>query len=346
MLVHGEVVSWLPFMYSPIVQTLKLGFENANWRVETSTVRTARNSQGRHDEADKLMAGDVFVWVGVNYMDGLSTISEMQGVLRVFYNTEPLRVNITSNSSRCPLLEGNGDGKRRKPSLAMDEWWDYSNANIQAVRKACSATARLPRFRFVPPGRGAVANETQPPPPLPPSVRTMVLLGDIGERNPRRACYANLRRFVPNALRHTYRVWTSGAWLDMIKGQAIFVNLHKICGDATQPLETVRLAQIISSGRLVISEPSNAEDESAYASIPSFIVRSNMSEIAEAFRNLTKDSDVRWRGLAESGRAEFRQLFDPSAIFQRAGVHELLRRRSLVERRRPEEEGPAPRTGW
>ena len=70
-----------------------------------------------------------------------------------------------------------------------------------------------------------------------------------------------------------------------------------------------------------------------------------MSEIAEAFRNLTKDSDVRWRGLAESGRAEFRQLFDPSAIFQRAGVHELLRRRSLVERR-PEEEGPAPRTGW
>ena len=62
-----------------------------------------------------------------------------------------------------------------------------------------------------------------------------------------------------------YSVWNVSAFAALMRHRQVFLNLHKGCGDAHQPLEAFRVAQILSAGvGLILSEPAYPRDAAEY----------------------------------------------------------------------------------
>ena len=105
------------FMYSPVVDTLKRGFEALGARV-----RIHAGPTGAVRSAGSLLLGDVLIFVGMcGGVCGKLPLVKLgkRGVLRIKYNTEPsVNANGTTSLPRC-LTHGE-----------FDEVWDYSLANI------------------------------------------------------------------------------------------------------------------------------------------------------------------------------------------------------------------------
>ena len=80
-----------------------------------------------------------------------------------------------------------------------------------------------------------------------------------------------------------------------------------------QPLETVRLAQLLSLGVLVISQHASPRDEALYADLVDFVALDAMPDALRALRrraNLTEVAATRAR--------RFRERFAPEALVARA----------------------------
>ena len=99
----------------------------------------------------------------------------------------------------------------------------------------------------------------------------------------------------------------------------IFVNLHKGCGEAHNPI-TFRVPKLLNAERLVLSERAHPLDEKEFAGIVSFY--DGLPALATAFEQLTRDGS--WQAKAREAAARFRVRFAPQRVLRRAGVLELL----------------------
>ena len=59
----------------------------------------------------------------------------------------------------------------------------------------------------------------------------------------RRHCFNDLKRRLRETLKYTYRVWDEGAFQGrVLSNYNLFLNLHKDCGDAHNPVHWPRQA--------------------------------------------------------------------------------------------------------
>ena len=163
----------------------------------------------------------------------------------------------------------------------VDEILDYSRGNIEHCRQHPDA----PPLRYLPPGyaRTAWAVPTSDTRLDAGSNAGIRLDGSSdathpGDRSPRalflgdptleeRArCFERLRSLV----RPVNHIWNMSAFRALCAhGVTLFVNLHKRCAqdERAQAFESVRAAQVLGAGGLMISQRSHPDDELAYAGL-------------------------------------------------------------------------------
>ena len=314
----------LNFMYAPIVQTLVIGFNASGSIVTVESVAASTAAAGAFSTAmANLNARDTFIWVGPKqHYYPPWTRMRANGVFTVYYQTEPLTAG---SGCMLPPLRRQATPRPGSKSL-MHELWDYSVFNLrQCQPHAASLSMRL---RHVPPGfigRAAAHSSRvghdasggwQPsisrPLQMPPSSPRAFFLGDVTLEE-RMACFAPLRQLVTPV----NSIWDERALAALVNNRtpAVFLNLHKRCtqDERTQPLESVRLSHLLSTGGLVVSQRSHLADEAPYSSLVTFAPRAAlMAEIASLLRH---------PNLAELARRRselFRQRFHPEMIVARA----------------------------
>ena len=305
---HKKDVPWLPYLYSPVTDTLLAGFRAASGVDLVLGWGTTRPGTNRPDapafvrNLSSLQRGDVYVWVG------MGTGWEMwqtpwkdlwsRGVTCVLYQTEPADICIGSRTGRYPV----------------HEIWDFSLHNFEA----CQGKKDGPIPRYVPlahvPGSPAVR------PPLRGVERPMMFFGDPSNRYPKRkACYKKLKSALGSKVRHTYRAFSHEMFAtNVLAHNDIFVNLHKGCGQAHNPF-TWRNAKLLNSQKMIISERAHPKDETEYDGM--MLWAENMSHVVALYRHYAGGA---WRDFAQKAAARFRRKFDAVDIFERAGIYRRL----------------------
>ena len=154
--------------------------------------------------------------------------------------------------------------------------WDYSWHNLDAC--AAEGTSQAPVLRYLPPGylqfpshpttavvAGVVADAPRGRRKKPP---VLIFPGQPMFGSLRTRCWFRLKRRLGHRLQYVYNVWNDTMFAREIVGRYnLSLNLHRECGDAQQPLEAFRISQLVSAGRLVISERSYPRDEAEYQGI-------------------------------------------------------------------------------
>jgi hypothetical protein len=333
----------IPFMYSPVMLTLLEGFSAAACEATVNSVSTTnahkcvsriivghgtvrRDFVAYNETTSQLVRGDIFIWVG----DHVAARSEepcwtdmgRRQVTRIFFNTEPVDTCLARNRNR---------GAHRRLPL-VDELWDFSRHNVRSC--GSQAASGHVTVRYIPigatttPGSRLFAElRRQPgvpapiwPPPRPhDSPGQLNFVGDRIANPTRKACYRNLSRILGHKVCHTSFAWDEESFAArVLKRSDIFVNLHKTCGNAHNPV-TWRNPILLNHGKLVLSERAHAEDEAEFNGMIMFF--DNISAIASAYLRLLEQSGT-WRRLAQAAHEKYRQHFQPWAILKRAGVYE------------------------
>jgi hypothetical protein len=304
---------WLQFMYQPVVSTLVAGFQMAPPGNREVLVRCGAGwvpALGR--AAQRLEHGDVFILVGSNGMWQPGPVPwallQRTGVRRVLYQTEP--------THRCLACQG---------KACYDELWDFSLHNLDACSGGAGGNVTL---RHVPPGAvpsihpsaSGTSRPGQGPGPL-------LFVGSVSFPQ-RRRCMSALRKNLSalatrDAMRLVERAFDDDTFHRKVLGSAgVFLNLHKACGDAHNPVEGFRVAKLLNAGRLVISERAHPLDERAYDGTVLFC--DSMAAVADLYAKLAANGS--WLALAAKGAANFRTQFAPRRIFERARIYaELVR---------------------
>ena len=291
----------LPFMYGPVTDFLVSAL--------TPHVDVIRGSGTKRNHSaaflgnwSRLGAGDIFIWVGLSMAQAPWRVLGERGVRRILYQTEPVH--------HCAA--------RRVGNYAVDELWDFSHHNLEACRTARDAPTTL---RYVPPGA------IEPPPAPEPlaadgsSSRRLFFFGNPRDGKERKACYVELvLRLGQARMEFTFAAFNETSWRDQVLARSgIFVNLHKGCGEAHNPI-TFRVPKLLNAERLVLSERAHPLDEKEFAGIVSFY--DGLPALATAFEQLTRDGS--WQAKAREAAARFRVRFAPQRVLRRAGVLELL----------------------
>ena len=295
------------YMYEPVALTLIAGFQEAGAHVVRG-IGTKRSDRPSFVGNYSLLGhGDFFVWIGIcEWHQQPWELLRTRGVRRILYQSEP--------THDCYGLT----------SKHLDELWDYSLHNIDSCR---TKTHRPPVLRYVP--LGAVPTLVRPPTALPASPPKLVFLGLLSEGHPeRRRCLMQLRDAlapVTSSLQLISGAWNPTSFQQLVDGGHVYVNVHKHCGDAHQPV-TFRHAKLLNAeAGPLLSEPSYPADEREYAGMVTFL--SNMSAIATEYMRLRVMSDATRRGAGPARRrgraaaAAFRRSFQPRDIFWRAGLY-------------------------
>lgn len=316
---HGKRIDGrLGYMYAPIVRTLVRGFNSTTAHedggggsgavvVHVGEVdASAEPTSAFQREMLRLGERDTFVWVGMK-QHGTPPWAQLRarGVFTIYYQTEPL-----PRSGVC-ILPPSRRAAPPDPADAklVDEVWDYSQWNVAQ----CEGAAHAPRIRHVPPGAFAEPYTITPAPSGSSAGRGVaraLFLGDPTlEERPK--CFAPLSRLVTTV----NDVWTDEAlrrqFLISASAPPIFVNLHKRClhDEAAQPLEAVRISQLLSAGGLVLSQRAAARDEVLFSGIVNF---STLADMPSALSALLARSDL--RELARRRNVEFRTRFRPERL--------------------------------
>ena len=151
----------------------------------------------------------------------------------------------------------------------------------------------------------------------------------------RRHCFNDLKRRLRETLKYTYRVWDEPTWRSRVLSHyTFFVNLHKECGDAHNPI-TFRVPKLLNAEKVVISERCHPKDEAEFDG--AVIFADNLSAIVDAHRRLVRAGDAATQAHARDAATRFRRRFQPRAIFRRAGIYKAfglsLKPKSTEERR-------------
>ena len=106
------------------------------------------------------------------------------------------------------------------------------------------------------------------------------------------------------------------------------LNLHKQCGaeavnppPSEAPLESFRLAVLLSAKALVVSERSAFVDEAAFAGLVDF---APLTHVPQAFTRIANMTRAQRRTLAEERSKRFAANFRPASLFQSSGLTEWL----------------------
>ncbi|KAL1523398.1 hypothetical protein AB1Y20_018340 [Prymnesium parvum] len=304
---HGERPDGrLGFMYALIVATLRASCATSVRSVRSQSLAHAANASALLPAALALRRGDLFVWVGPKQHAAPPwALLRARGVVRLYYNTEPLPYGCLVPPLRRPL-------RRALPSPPLvDEVLDYSLANIET----CAARADAPPLRHLPPGWGEGWGEGGMPPPPRGAARAAqaLFLGDV-RLEERAACFAGLRALV----RPVNDVWNRTAFAALFsRGVTVVVNVHKRClqEERTQPFEAVRAAQVLSAGGILVSQRAHPRDEAAYAGLVDF---HPLAQLPRAIEQLLATPHL--SRLAASRAREFALRFAPAASFHAAAV--------------------------
>ena len=294
-------------MFAPIIRTLLRGINATGSHVSVAEVD---NGVEAHEaltrEAKRFNGRDAFVWIGPK-QHAFPPWPEMRknGVRTIYYQTEPLPAN-----GGC-MLPG-----MRRPSTSftanVDEVWDYSEWNLVQ----CGRQPHAPTLRLLPPGDvggdavgGAVA------PAAGGNNPRAVFLGDPSLEE-RAKCFAGLKHLVTPI----NDVWSEAGLRKLIAARPppVFVNLHKRCtggerAERLQPLEAVRLAQLLSLGAIVVSQRANARDEKRYEGLVDF---ASLEGLPAAIKSLQARGDLEEVGARRA--SQWKETAKPEVLVAKA----------------------------
>ena len=299
---HNRHVPWLPYLYSPVTDTLLAGFRAArgvDLVLGWGTKR--RDAPAFEGNLSSLRKGDVYVWVGMGAAWEMwqTPWKELwaRGVTCVLYQTEPADVCVASRTGLHPV----------------HEIWDFSLHNIEGCRRKRDA----PFPRYVP--LAHVPGSPMVKPPQRGEARPLMFFGDPNNNPKRKECYRELKSLLGPRVRHTYRAFSHATFAtNVLSNFDIFVNLHKTCGEAHNPI-TWRNAKLLNSRKMIISERSHPKDEAEYSGMMLWV--SNMSEVAAQYQQYANGG---WRDFAQKASVRFRRKFHAIDIFERAGIYQRL----------------------
>ena len=351
---RGGVGHDIGFMYKPIVETLSAGFRRVPDDVRKATrgqplvvvgqglhMELHRTIGGLNPLADfvakgpgraapipgpsRLRPGDVFVWIGpfgAWEVPWLRLRSE--GVRTIFYQSEPADACAISATGD---LELPGLGHKLQPN----EIWDYSWHNIDFCRPASGSNITL---RFVPPGYvdAAISADAESGTRPASAVADLIFLGYPFFKSGRRLSYGKLKHVLGDRLNATFSVWNTDSfnrWWRHSGQWAMHVNLHKRCCAALhEPLETFRIASLLSVGATVLSELAYPKDQAHFDGLVHFAPVDKMPAMMRTIQTLDQlhpsGPAVAWRERQQHVIARFRERFSPEAILQAAGAYSLL----------------------
>ena len=356
-----------PYLYEPVVSTLQLGVKRAasGWKVETLLLQEIQSAASMPRALIKLTHPDVVVCVGPLGCPSMPwSYLHDRGVLTVYYQTEPLHTCASipvneiwdfswHNIETCAKTALNGCHDR--PAVTTERcgegycmecmgfplgsptwtWPDSQRACLSLpIPTHTGLCKRKVAMRYVPLG---ALNESFAPPfaHQQESVRSLTFVGMSRYRDGK--CWDQLRQQLPEGsnLALTDNVWSHDAFQRVLNSPSIFLNVHKSvvkgshhwnasCGDHHNPV-TFRFAKLLNSGALLISEKCNQRDELEFADLVNF---TRFSNLGHKFARLQRLTRAQRHELAVRRRNTFAERFAPEKVFLRAGITELLHRRS------------------
>ncbi|CAK9039593.1 Uncharacterized protein SCF082_LOCUS23177 [Durusdinium trenchii] len=260
----------LKLMYAPITQSLVLGLQSREEECGYKTFKVlpeTRRDIFQYPVPPK--SGDVIIYVGTlnssTFMDRCRTQMAPNRTYCIWYQVEPREWPKASPTGRSGVCEV----------------WEYTRGNDPSLG--------VPLVRYVPPGfMPTEATEEQNDRlvqwrarSLNPKSLQWYFIGRLGPL--RQVCWDQLQELkyfkkhelkkIPQGGAKGYpKVYTVEDWrkLGRLKNAA-FLNFHQACNRPqpleTKPLETVRVAQLLSLGFLVVSEEVNSIDKALYEQI-------------------------------------------------------------------------------
>ena len=228
----------LPEIYHPVMALLAGAKVLPGWQVKVCTNGTSHVDQAVSDLVD----GDVLVWTGLVRAHLVPWVSlRARQVFTILYNTERTHAGWPCASMDRYL-------NLWIASRPVNEIWDYSKCNIQAC--AAHRSSSNITLRYVPPGLLPAAPQLRPSvrqpasrvqrvrPPL-GAVQQLVFIGDILYPG-RLKCWKALSARLGSRLKRVDDAYSSTR-LDAVLAQhsALYLNLHKQCQKASQPVEAL-----------------------------------------------------------------------------------------------------------
>ncbi|CAJ1387988.1 unnamed protein product [Effrenium voratum] len=315
----------LKLMYAPITDSLLRGLQSREgecgyktWRMLPPRKQDTFNFSVFNSSGPR--PGDVVLFVGTLFSPNFTARCENQWapnrIFCIWYQVEPRDY---PNASRSP-----GEG--------VCEVWDYTHGNDPRGRVV----------RYVPPGF-VPAEDTEElndqmvrkrAQSLKPMSLLWYFIGRLGPE--RQKCwdhFQTLKYFQKHELKKIPKggdkgyppVYTRDDWkkLGRLKN-AVFLNFHQACNRSqpleTKPLETVRLAQLLSLGFLVVSEEVNLLDAELYKD--TIIIEKHIFDdqrwspfLQSLLKNRSALVDFQWQSYQL-----FKQRFAPAALLRSAAV--------------------------
>ena len=313
---HAPKHNWhMEYMLEPIVATLLEGFKSIGIEAD---FRLITNRNAAKLQWDALDWGHLLVWVGTQDVPHVPWASlRSRGVYTVLYQIEPM--------PRCYL---DGD--------TVDELWDYSWHNIHSCAAENLKGVRVPSQRYVPPGaldsRHRIVQKDA-------GAAKLFFFGNIQAGNAkwgRDRCWdavaASPALNMRKRMGETFGVWSEPAYEQFLNRPdvGIFYNIHKspcgarckgtVCSPYLSAL-AVRIAKLLNSHALIISEHSYPRDEVEFNGTVSFV---NVSQIAGEFKRFLDLPTAERQAFADERAAVFSRRFQPKEIFARAQILGLL----------------------
>lgn len=301
-------------LVEPVVATLMAGFRSAPNRKAFALNRVTGGAGRFNTLVSSSKRGDVLVWVDNN--DGarydLRPIRSL-GVHVVWYQTKP------TDDGSCAVTKDE-----------VEEIWDYSWKNIDDCRNAAPrelssfGASDAPKTRYVP--VGAVPDA----PKLPAHQELSEGPAALGLMHGGRAIALDfLRAQLSSGVSRVDSV--GGLELSSRKAFQKYLETSHLGIFATLLPETAgprpttwNNSRLLNARGLVLSEPSYWKDEREYVGMVDFVP---LSQMGTAFETLAASAAEEREQLREERHGLFTRRFDPSAIFERAGIHAWLLQR-------------------
>lgn len=194
------------------------------------------------------------------------------------------------------------------------------------------------RFRYVPPGplqiarvrfRGGSREQSPQPPPE---------LLFFGSKKVRARCWDAIAAASRAPIRTVYDVWDDAAFDALVSAPeaaaAVWLDISKdVCElldddlvDATDSLRApalaaVRMSQLLSARALAVSTRRYWKDEREFDGLLDFVP---FAQIGRRYEQLVQLGSHAREQMASRRFERFASRFDPAAVFERAGIYELL----------------------
>ena len=218
---------------------------------------------------DDIVEGDILIWVGV-FEPQFSELRINRKIYTIYFNTEPLITEIGS-----------------------DEIWTYSLYMYNLYKSSNKP------LKFIP----IICDESVP--------KTNYLK----ENNDMRLTFMGALMFDRREkeqiihssgvkINEVYNLWTDHDFNQfIIHNTHLYLNLTK---GQTKALPTVRVNKLLSHKCIIISEPTNAEDEELYKDLVFF---KNLNEIGDFYNSLIAMSNFELENMAEGIYQKFISKF-------------------------------------